>query len=84
MGDRFDLAHPGKILRIHGKMAEVDMGGGTIVNADIGLVETKPGDYVLVHAGYIISVLNMREANRILAKWRGTQPTDGAPKENGN
>ena len=82
MGDRFDLASPGKILRIHGKIAEVDMGGGTIVNADIGLVETKPGDYVLVHAGYIISVLNIQEANRLLAKWRETQPTHGPPNEN--
>ncbi len=70
MSDRYDLAQVGRIARIEGEIAKVDLGGGTIVDANMGLVEAKVGDHVLVHAGYVISVLDMEEANRILAEWR--------------
>jgi hydrogenase expression/formation protein HypC len=69
MSDQYDLAHVGKVIQIHGEVAKVDMGGGTIVNANISLSDAKIDDYVLVHAGYVLKVVDMDEAKRVLARW---------------
>jgi len=56
------LAVPAQIKHIAGDMAEVDLGG---VSLSVGLAmtpEAKVGDYVIVHAGYAISVLDETEA----------------------
>jgi hydrogenase expression/formation protein HypC len=56
------LAVPAQIKQIEGDMAEVDLGG---VSLSVGLAmtpEAKVGDYVIVHAGYAISVLDETEA----------------------
>ena len=70
MSDRFDLAQMGKITEIQGEMGKVDLGGGTIVKANIVLTDAKVGDYVLVHAGYVLKVLDFEEAKRMLSRWR--------------
>lgn len=70
MSDAYDLAQVGKITQIQGEMGKVDLGGGTIVNANIALTDAKVGDYVLVHAGYVLKVLDIEEAKRMLARWR--------------
>ena len=44
------VAIPGKVIEIKGNTATVDFNGNT-VNVNVGLVEPKPGQYVLVHAG---------------------------------
>jgi hydrogenase expression/formation protein HypC len=72
LSDQFDQAQVGKIMEIHHETAKVDLGGGTTINVNIALVNAKQGDFVLVHAGYAISVLNLEEANRMLARWRST------------
>jgi len=66
------LAIPGKIIKIDAKThhAVVDYGSGTKRNADITLVEVKVGDYVLVHAGFAIQVLEKKEAEETLALFR--------------
>lgn len=51
-------------------MAKIDLGGGTLVTANTALTEAKVGDYVLVHAGYVLKVLDIEEAKRMLARWR--------------
>lgn len=51
-------------------MAKIDLGGGTLVNANIALSEAKVGDYVLVHAGYVLKVLDLEETKRMLARLR--------------
>lgn len=66
------LAIPGKIISIDttDNQAVVDYGSGTKRSANIQLVEAKVGDYVLVHAGFAIQVLNKKEARRTLALFR--------------
>ena len=60
------LAIPALIKAIGDKEAEVDMGG---ITRRIGLwltPEAKVGDYVLVHTGYAINVLDQEEAEETL------------------
>jgi hydrogenase expression/formation protein HypC len=70
MSDPYDLAQVGRITQIQGELGKVDLGGGTIVTANIALADAKVGDYVLIHAGYVIQVLDIEEAKRMLARWR--------------
>jgi len=70
MGDRYDLAQVGKIIGIDGETSRVEMDGGTVVSAIVSLVDVKVGDYVLVHAGYVISKVDMDKARRTLAEYR--------------
>lgn len=56
------LAVPGKIVSIKGNIAEVDM-AGTIRKASLQLIpEAQVGDYVLLHAGFAIQLLDEDEA----------------------
>ena len=65
------LAYPGKILSIEGDFARVDFGEGTIRDGvNVSLVQTKIGDYALVHAGYAIQILDQAEALKTLKYWR--------------
>jgi len=63
------LAIPAKVLSINGKIAKVDFGGKTIKEVDISLVNPSIGDYVLVHAGYAIQVLNKKDAEETIRIW---------------
>lgn len=64
------LAFPGKVVDIKGDFAKIDFGGGT-TRSDINISHTDAvkDDYVLVHAGYAIQVLNLAEATNMLAYW---------------
>ncbi|MEM1586032.1 MAG: HypC/HybG/HupF family hydrogenase formation chaperone [Candidatus Bathyarchaeia archaeon] len=64
------LAVPARVIEINGELAKVDFGGGVIREANISLVDTKVGDYVLVHAGYAIQVLDKEEAEETLMLWK--------------
>jgi len=66
------LAIPGKIIVLDKKRqaATVDYGSGTKRNANVSLVQVKIGDYVLVHAGFAIQVLDKKEAQETLALFR--------------
>jgi len=66
------LAIPGKIINIDSDKnhATVDYGDGTKRKANISLVEVKKGDYVLVHAGFAIEVLDEKEAEKTLDLFR--------------
>ena len=64
------LAVPARVSEINGELAKVDFGGGVIREANISLVDTKVGDYVLVHAGYAIQVLDKEEAEETLMLWK--------------
>lgn len=60
------LAIPALIRTIEGKEAEADMGG---ISRRISLwltPEAKVGDYVLIHTGYAINVLDQEEAEETL------------------
>lgn len=60
------LAVPAKIIEESGEDAKVDFGGGTLKNINVSLVEAKVGDYVIVHAGFAIQVLDLKTAQETL------------------
>ena len=66
------LAIPGKIVEFDNdkEHATVDYGDGTKRKANITLVDVKIGDYILVHAGFAIEVLNEKEALETLDLFR--------------
>jgi len=66
------LAIPGKIVEIDSNRehAIVDYGDGTKRKINISLVDVKKEDYVLVHAGFAIEVLNEKEALETLNLFR--------------
>jgi hydrogenase expression/formation protein HypC len=56
------LAIPVKITSINGIAAEVEMGG---IRREISIImtpEAQVGDYVLIHTGYSINVIDEEEA----------------------
>lgn len=63
------LGMPAKILSVSGKRARADY-GGAFRGINISLVQVKPGDYVMVHAGYAIEVIDPEEAEATLATWK--------------
>lgn len=61
------LALPMRIISIDGVVATI-AADGLEQRASLDLVpEAKPGDYVLVHAGYVLSVIDEDEAAETLA-----------------
>ncbi len=68
------LAIPGKILEIfedHGlKMGRIDYAGTVNVACLEYVPDAQPGQYVIVHAGFAISVLDEEEAQKSLELWR--------------
>ncbi len=63
------LAIPAKIVEVKGETARVDFGAGTIRDVNVSLVDAKVGEYVIVHAGYAIEVLDRQAAEETLALW---------------
>ncbi len=66
------LAIPGKIKKIFAdNTAEIEI-GGIIKKANLDLIpQVKIGDYVLLHAGFAIEVIDQREALEIFRAWEG-------------
>jgi hydrogenase expression/formation protein HypC len=63
------LAIPAKIMNMQGEKANVDFGQGVLREVNVSLVDAKVGDYVLVHAGYAIQLLEEQEAKETLSLW---------------
>jgi len=63
------LAIPAKVMNLNGDKANVDFGQGVLREVNVSLVEAKVGDYVLVHAGYAIQVIEEQEAKETLSLW---------------
>ena len=59
------VAYPGEVKSIEGRKAKVDF-KGNLVDVNIGIVDVKVGDYVLVHAGMAIEAMSKEKANVIL------------------
>ena len=62
------LALPGKIISIKDDTADIDF-GGVIKQANITMVEAKTGDWVVVHAGFAIEIMDEEEAMRTIDLW---------------
>jgi hydrogenase expression/formation protein HypC len=62
------LAIPGKVLETYDRqgvqMAKVQFGGVTRETCVEYVTGVKPGDYVLVHVGFALSVVDEAEAQR--------------------
>jgi hydrogenase expression/formation protein HypC len=56
-------------MSVEGCKANVDFGESVLRDVNISLVEAKVGDYVLVHAGYAIQVVEEKEALETLRLW---------------
>jgi len=63
------IAIPGKIISIDAPRAKVDF-NGNIVDVNVGLVDPAIGDYVLVHAGCAIEVLQKDRALEMIELFR--------------
>ena len=63
------LAIPGKIVSINDNMAQVNV-AGIVKTASLQLVDdARVGDYVLLHAGFAIQLLDEDEALETLKLW---------------
>jgi len=73
------LAIPGKIVEINKKnqIALVDYGDNTKRKANISLVDVKVGQYVLVHAGFAIQILDPKDAKETLALFKEMLSQEG-------
>lgn len=72
------LGVPALVLEKQGNIGKVDFGGSTR-EVDLSMVDAKVGDYVVVHAGFAIQVLDEKEALETLDLFRqileeGTKP----------
>ena len=75
------VAIPGKVIEIMESTAKVDF-NGNVVNVSTGLIEPEVGQYVLVHAGCAIEVMEHEKAQELLElfadldalQYRGIRP----------
>jgi hydrogenase expression/formation protein HypC len=70
------LAIPGKVISVEQDKANVDFGEGVLREVNVTLVNAHVGDYVLVHAGYAIEVLDEKEALETLNLWNEILQTE--------
>lgn len=63
------LAIPAKVIEIRGNTAKVDFGEGVLRAVNVTLVNPRLGEYVLVHAGYAIQVIDRKAAEETLRLW---------------
>lgn len=73
------LAIPAKVVTRKGDRAQVDFGEGVLREVNVTLVEAKVGDYVLVHAGYAIQILDEKEALETISLWNEILETETSP-----
>jgi hydrogenase expression/formation protein HypC len=62
------LAVPGKIVSVQGSIAVVDF-GGVQRETNVTLVDVKVGDYVIVHAGFAIQIVDEEDAKETIKLW---------------
>lgn len=60
------LAVPGKIVALQDMLATVEIGGVTRKISVMLLPETHVGEFVLVHAGFAIQLIDEEEAEKTL------------------
>jgi len=60
------LAVPTRIVHIEGDLAEAEIGGVARTVSLAFVPEARVGDYVLIHAGFAISVLDEESARESL------------------
>ena len=72
------LAFPAKVLKIEGDLATVERSGVKRSASLMLLPEAKIGDYVLIHAGFAMQVIDEREVeirDALVAEMNGAPRT---------
>ena len=72
------LAFPAKVVEIKDYLAKVELSG---VTRDVSLMllpEAKIGDYVLVHAGFAMQIVQQKEVDNMLSLF---DEMNGAPRK---
>jgi hydrogenase expression/formation protein HypC len=66
------LAIPGKVKKIFkDNSAEIEI-GGIVKSISLDLIpKVKLGDYVLIHAGFAIEIIDEKQAEDIFRAWEG-------------
>jgi hydrogenase expression/formation protein HypC len=64
------LAIPAKVMNLQGDKANVDFGQGVLREVNVSLVDAQIGDYVIVHAGYAIQIIEEEDAKETLSLWK--------------
>lgn len=62
------LGIPAKVIEVRGDTGVVEF-RGVRKEVDASLLDVKPGDYVIIHAGAMISKLSPEEAKETLELW---------------
>lgn len=80
------LAVPGQILSVRGEDAYTRAGevrfGGIVKEVNLALVpEARVGDYVVVHAGFAISILDESEAQQVFEYVRQMDAAESSVEE---
>lgn len=61
------LAVPGLVVEVHQTGATVDLSGNIVEVSLLLTPEARVGDYVLVHAGFAIQVMDVSAAREVLS-----------------
>ena len=72
------LAFPAKVLKIEGDLATVERSGVKRAASLMLLPEAKVGDYVLIHAGFAMQIIDEREVqirDALVAEMNGAPRT---------
>ena len=64
--DNMCIAIPGRVVELNEDRAKVDF-NGNLVDVNTGLIEPEVGQYVLVHAGCAIEVMEHDKAQELIA-----------------
>lgn len=78
------LAVPAKVLSKNNDKAKVDFGDGTTREVNISLVNVNIGEYVIVHAGFAIEVIDEAEAKETMQLWNDLLNEAGSEEETEN
>jgi len=70
------LAVPGQVVERNGDHANIDF-GGVFRKVNVCLVDAKVDDFVLVHAGFAIQIIEEDEAKQIVELWHEMLEEEG-------
>ncbi|MFA5452321.1 MAG: HypC/HybG/HupF family hydrogenase formation chaperone [Candidatus Methanomethylophilaceae archaeon] len=69
------LAIPGKVMSINEEIGDIDF-GGVIKQTNLSMVEANIGDWVVIHAGFAIEVMDEDDAQETLKLWNEVLDSD--------
>ena len=64
------LAVPARVIEVEDERARVEVSGNVQEAITIMVPDVKPGDWVLLHAGFAINSISEEEAREIMDLWK--------------